>query len=297
MNAHTAPIRIETLVQDAQQGNTESLNKILQEIHQQIYRISLRFLSNPHDAEDACQEIIIRIFSNLNSFRGESQFKTWAYRVAFNTLVSIKNQKKEIDLMSFSDFSEDIHSGMNDHDTSEQDQPDYQRLLQEIRIACTLAMLQCLDDEARMTYILGEIFEMDHSEGAYILSISQENFRKRLSRARSSVIKFMSDNCGLVNENNRCRCSKQVGKCLKKGCINREALLFSRDSESASQFPAALQLIRNLDETQRAAALFRQIPSLVEDEKYKSWITLAVNQVSDINLLQNGRLNESAIPV
>jgi hypothetical protein len=133
-----------------------------------------------------------------------------------------------------------------------------------------------------MTYIVGEIFEMDHTEGAQILNISQDSYRKRLSRARSSVIKFMSDNCGLVNEKNRCRCSKQVGKCLSKGCISRDSLLYSKDGDSPRQFPNALQFIRTLDEAQRAAALYRQIPSLVEDEQYLVWLRTAVVNANQV---------------
>lgn len=280
MNSSEVPVALETLVREAQQGNTASLSRVLVEIRKQIYGISLRFFSTPHDAEDACQEISIRIIKNLHTFKGESQFKTWAYRVACNTLISIKSQMKDDLSMNFEDFADNITDGMNDHDVSEQDQPDYQRLLQEIRVACTLAMLQCLDDDSRLAYIVGEIFEMEHSEGAVILNISPDNYRKRLSRARTSVIKFMSDTCGLVNEQNRCRCSKQVGKCLTKGCINRSNLMYAKDDQNAYEFPQALRLIRTLDETQRAAALFRQLPELEEDEQYLEWLRGAVTSIN-----------------
>lgn len=276
MNSYAAPVGLETIVHNAQNGDAESLNKLILEVHKQIYGIALRFLSTPHDAEDACQEIIIRIIKNLHTFKGESKFRTWAYRVACNTLISIKSQKRDEQVMSFDEFAENIHDGMNDHDVSEQDQPDYQRLLEEIRIACTLAMLQCLDDDARVTYIVGEIFEMDHSEGAQILNISQVNYRKRLSRARSSVIKFMSDNCGLMNEANRCRCRKQVGKCLSKGCISRDNFMYAKEGDTNRQFSEALQFIRTLDEAQRAASLYRQIPLVAEDTQYLEWVRTAV---------------------
>lgn len=280
MTIAAVQIPIEALVLDAQKGDMESLNKVLLEINKQIFGISLRFFSNPHDAEDACQEAIFRIIKNLGSFKGESQFRTWAYRVAVNTLITIKNQKKDDQVMNFEEFAEMVSDGMDDQDVREQEQPDYQRLLQEIRISCTLAMLQCLDDESRMTYIIGEIFEMDHSDGARILNINQDNYRKRLSRARTSVISFMSDTCGLVKEENRCRCSKQVSKCLSRECISRTSMLYSKDGENARQFPEALKFIRTLDEAQRAAALYRQIPSLTEDDQFSDWLRVAVARVN-----------------
>ena len=57
-------------------------------------------------------------------------------------------------------------------------------------------------------------------EGAFILDITPELFRKRLSRGRKSLQKFMHKNCGLVNNANACRCHKQAGGRLKNGLID-----------------------------------------------------------------------------
>lgn len=267
----TPDTNIEVLVLEAQNGNVDSLNRLLPELYKQVYAVALRFLYNPHDAEDACQEIIIRIVKNLSSFKGDSQFRTWSYRVAFNTLISIKSQKKDETRMDFDEFSEGIAYGQSEVDEEEKNQPDFQRLLEEIRIACTLATLQCLDDDSRLVFILGEILEMDHTEASDILSVSHENYRKRLSRARQSVISFMSDNCGLVNEANACRCHKQVNKCLAKGCVSRNQFLYSKNSDSPRQFPEVLRYIRSLSEAQRAAALYRQLPA-TDDGKQLEWL-------------------------
>jgi hypothetical protein len=59
-----------------------------------------------------------------------------------------------------------------------------------------------------MAYALGEIFEVKSSEGAYILEITPQAFRQRLSRARSRVRKFMQKNCGLINEEKTCLCER-----------------------------------------------------------------------------------------
>lgn len=279
---------IEVLVLEAQSGNVDALNRLLPELYKQVYAVALRFLYNPHDAEDACQEIIIRIVKNLSSFKGDSQFRTWSYRVAFNTLISIKSQRKDETRMDFGEFSQGIAYGQSEVDDEEKNQPDFQRLLEEIRIACTLATLQCLDDDSRLVFILGEILEMDHSEASDILSISPENYRKRLSRARQSVISFMSDNCGLVNEANACRCHKQVNKCLAKGCVSRNQFLYSKNSDSPRQFPEVLRYIRSLSEAQRAAALYRQLPA-GDEGKQLEWLQdiIAIERGSSVSIGSN----------
>ncbi len=272
MEIDTNSLQLEAHVQLAQQGNLESLDKIIVEIQQQVYSLSLRFLSSSHDAEDASQEIIMRIIKNLKSFKGDSQFKTWTHRIACNTLISIKRKNKNGRVMSFEEFTENLEDGMDDNDIAEKNNPDYLRLMEEIRVGCTLAMLQCLDDDARMAYIIGEILEIEHAEGAVILEITPDSYRKRLSRARQSIVGHMSNNCGLVNENNRCRCKKQVSKCLEKGCINRNNLEHSIDSSNARSFPQALKLIRSLDETQRSAELFRNSPAELSGQKLRDWL-------------------------
>jgi len=294
----TSDSNIEALVLEAQSGNVDALNSLLPELYKQVYSVALRFLYNPHDAEDACQEIIIRILKNLASFKGDSQFRTWTYRVACNTLISIKSQKKDETRMDFDEFSEGIAYGMSDVNDEDKNQPDFQRLLEEIRIACTLATLQCLDDDSRLVFILGEILEMDHSEASDILNISHENYRKRLSRARQSVISFMADNCGLVNEANACRCHKQVNKCLAKGCISRNQFLYSKNSDSPRQFPEVLSYIRSLSEAQRAAALYRQLP-VADEGKKLDWLQdiIAIDRSTGMTMSRSKSALDSERPV
>lgn len=278
---------LDTLVLDAQSGNQSALNEVLLQLQHKMYSIALRFFSNPHDAEDACQEINIRIVKNIHSFKGESKFTTWVYRLAYNLLISLKNSKKSEGSLTFEQFAEGIYIDINDHDEAEVDQPDYQQLLQEVRVACTLALLQCLDDEARMTYILGEIFEMDHSDGSQVMNISQDNYRKKLSRARSKVNEVTMQHCGLVNESNRCRCRKQVSKSMNMGRLNRNNLVFASDRSHPERFPEVLKMIRDLQESQRTAELLRNVPSEENNEKYINWVHATIASVTHRSSISN----------
>src|SRR5262249_36909959 len=137
-----------------------------------VYRLALRFLWHPQDAEDATQEILVRIITGLAAFRGESSFRTWVYRIACNTLLSLRKKgRMEQRTLSFEEFGEDLVQGLSDEPLADQG-VDQALLLEEVKIGCTLAMLLCLDREHRLAYILGEIVELDHNEAAEVLEIT-----------------------------------------------------------------------------------------------------------------------------
>lgn len=76
-----------------------------------IYNLSLRMLGSPHDAEDASQEIMIKIITQLSTFRKESAFSTWVYRIATNYLKNCKKSMFAQQTLSFEYYAEDIKAG------------------------------------------------------------------------------------------------------------------------------------------------------------------------------------------
>ena len=76
----------EMLVSRAVEGDQEALEQLLTEVQDLVFNLSLRMLGTIQDAEDASQEILIRVMNNLASFRGESAFSTWVFRIAVNHL-------------------------------------------------------------------------------------------------------------------------------------------------------------------------------------------------------------------
>ena len=86
-----------------------------------------------------------------------------------------------------------------------------------------------------MVYILGELFNADHTIGSEILGISKQNFRVRLSRARKDLFNFMSNKCGLVDKSNPCRCYKKVTFAIQNKKIDSRNLLFNKEAYSTFQ--------------------------------------------------------------
>ena len=89
--------------------------------------------------------------------------------------------------------------------------------VEEARISCMHALLIALDRGPRLAFILGVVFDVSSSEKAYILEITPEAFRKRLSRARGLIKDFMSANCDLFKPDNHCSCARSIAWRRERG--------------------------------------------------------------------------------
>ncbi len=218
------------LVRRAQAGNREALEHLITRHQAWIYNIALRMVYLPEDAEDATQEILIKVITKLSTFEGRSRFSTWMYRLVVNHILNLKRGRADAAGWTFSRYGESLDA------TPDMELPDpntvpadLKLLVDEARIGCTTGMLLCLDRKQRLVYVLGEIFGVTDAIGAELLEISRPNFRQKLSRARRDLHSFMQNQCGLVNTANPCRCAKKTQGFAKAGYLNPEKLLFARD--------------------------------------------------------------------
>ena len=218
------------LVRQVQEGNREALEQLITRHQAWIYNIVLRMVYLPQDAEDATQEILVKLITKLSTFAGKSSFRTWLYRIVVNHVLNMKRGRADAAGWTFRRYGDSLDA------TPDLDLPDprsvpadVQLLIDEARIGCTSGMLLCLDREQRLIYILGEIFGLTDAVGADLLEISRENFRQRLARARRDLHNFLDDKCGLVNKTNPCRCAKKTQGFIKAGFVDPRNLLFARE--------------------------------------------------------------------
>src|SRR5262249_16127013 len=83
------------LVAQADNGNREALETLVVRHLRWIYNIVLRMVYHPQDAEDATQEILIKLLTRLATFEGRSSFRTWLYRLVFNHVLNMKRGRGE----------------------------------------------------------------------------------------------------------------------------------------------------------------------------------------------------------
>ena len=212
------------LVSAAQQGDRAALEGVVRSVQDRVHHLAMRMLVDPDDALEASQEILILVVTKLSTFRGDSAFHTWVYRVAANYLVTAKRVRERDHGLNFEMFRSDLEGGLV---PVPEDSGEDVVMLNELRISCTMAMLLCLDLKHRIAYVLGDILELEHGDAAGILGISKPNYRQRLSRARGEVVAFTSKSCGLANETAICSCPRQLPAALASGRVRRGQTAFA----------------------------------------------------------------------
>ena len=217
------------LVARVQAGDREALEALLTRHQPWIYNILVRMLYYPAEAEDATQEVLIKILTKLSTFENRSSFRTWLYRIVVNHALNIRRRGNQPDTISFSEYSRGLDETPDLELPDSSSVPaDVQLLVREAKIGCTSGMLLCLDREQRLVYILGGILAVPDTVGAELLEISRDAFRQKLARARRDLHRFMHGQCGLVNSANPCRCAKKTQGFIRAGYLDPDRLLFAR---------------------------------------------------------------------
>jgi RNA polymerase sigma factor (sigma-70 family) len=203
------------LIEHALSGNKDAMEKLLEGVQDTVFNLSLRMLGTIADAEDASQEILVRVMKNVKSFRKESAFSTWVYRIAVNYLIGCRKSLFAEHPLSFEFYERDIGAGFLNSTPADLMGVEEDILAQELKLSCTNVMLQCFDAQSRCIYILGTMFKIDSKIAADILNTTPENYRQKLSRARRKMGDFLSGCCGLSGTGT-CSCKKRVGYAIKQ---------------------------------------------------------------------------------
>lgn len=248
------------LVEKARGGDRAALESLVRRAKDLVYNLAVRMLGSHADAEDASQEVLIRIVTGLGGFRGDSTFRTWVFRVASNHLLTARKRQAEDKTESFEAMAGYLEAGL----AANLPPLDDAVLVTEAKLACTSKMLLCLDRDQRIAFILGEVLELPSDEAADVLELTPDAFRKRLSRARERMGAFMLARCGLVDAGRPCRCATQAAGAQARGILDPARLSWTR----AATVPeiSGARRIEDLERLERAAAVFRGHPSYVAPE-------------------------------
>ncbi len=207
-------------------GDRDALTLLVQRVQHPLYQLAVQFLGHPQDAQDATQEILIRLVTRLSTFKGQAKFMTWAYTVATRELLRTRKRLVESSVRGAQPFGELLDRGLAARDFTTDD-AEYRLLCAEVRISCTYGMLLCLTRPLRAAYLLGDVLGLPDTDGAEICGITPAAFRQRLSRARRTIRHVIDNRCGLVDQANPCRCGRQIQSSLDLGILNRDQLAFA----------------------------------------------------------------------
>lgn len=169
-----------------QTGDTDAFSILIERYEQKMTRYARKFLYNYNDREDAVQDVFIKAYQNIKSFRTSERFSPWIYRIAHNTFLNVvRTQSRE--KVSF--FDTDQLFGMHLTDTSEETlrEQRYDREILEHHLGQ-------LDVKYREVLVLFYFEEKDYDEIADILHIPKSTVGVRLARARARLKSIMSTN-------------------------------------------------------------------------------------------------------
>src|SRR5438105_10843647 len=125
------------LVAEAQHGNRVALEKLVLRHQAWIYNIAVRMVFEPHDAEEVTQEVLVKVITRLRTFKGQSKFRTWLYRIAANYVLNMKRRNAETQVTTFDAYGAAINR------TPDLDLPDSKSVPVELRLLVEEAKNGC----------------------------------------------------------------------------------------------------------------------------------------------------------
>lgn len=256
-------------VQAARSGDRAALDQVIQSASGPIFNLAIRMLADRSDAEDATQEILIKIITQLGSLREIEAAGAWAYQIACRHLLS-RSRAGRIERLrfSFETFSADLEQGVDIPPPADLTSAETDIALKEVKVGCTLAMLTCLTRSLRLAYILGEILDMTDKEAAAVLGVKPGTFRQQLRRARNAIETFMQVSCGLHSGNASCRCENRLGPALASGRATVDGHLYDLTIENTPTPQELRKHVHKLEKVQRAVSVFRSTPQLTYDTEH-----------------------------
>lgn len=217
------------LIEKALSGDKASLELLIGRHQDYIYNVALTFVGDPNEAADLTQEVLIKVITKLETFKGNSSFRTWMYRIVKNHFLNMKRGRHEINSPTFEEFGNGLDQLPDESLSNYSFEVEEKLLVNEAKISCMKGMLLCLDREQRLIYIIGELFGFPDTVGAPIMEISKQNFRTKLHRAKKQLYNFMNHKCGLINKSNPCRCHRKTAGFIKMGYVDPVGLHFQKD--------------------------------------------------------------------
>ena len=192
ISATIAELAERELVARAQNGDLAAYDEMVRRFQERIYATVYHMTSNHEDANDLTQDTFIKAYRALKSFKGDSSFFTWVYRIAVNKTINFLKQRKNR-----------VHMSLNDMDVNVENNPELVALvsdktprrdagLTELQERLNMAM-QKLSETHRLVVTLHDIQGLSHEEIGKIMDCNTGTVRSRLFYARQQLQAYLSD--------------------------------------------------------------------------------------------------------
>jgi len=260
-------IPVEQRVSDAVAGDAEALDDVVLAIRDDIYGLSIRMLGHPADAEDATQEILIKVLTHLGDFRGEARFRTWYWTIAQRHLLRFRRSRIEQAATSFEALGAMGDAGLGAPPLRGVSETELPVLAEEVKLGCIEAMLCALDRDQRIAFLVHVVFGLPSAEAAEVLEIEPPALRKRVSRARRSLREFMAGRCGLFDADNACRCERQIAVNIQHDLIDPAHLVHMSHRATRPNRRVTPAQLAEIAEAERIGEIYRSSPEYAAPDR------------------------------
>ena len=168
------------LIRECREGNTAAFGVLVSRYQDRLFNTVLRLVTNAEDARDVVQEAFLHAYQSLHSFKGDSLFFTWLYRIAVNTAISMKRKQKPT--LRIQPGGDDKNA-IDPLDSSESNRPGHAIEMAEEERWVHEALAK-LSAEHRAVLVMKDMDGMKYEEMADILGVPVGTIRSRLHRAR-----------------------------------------------------------------------------------------------------------------
>ena len=177
-------------IEKVKKGDADAFGYLVDKHQKLVYNLALKMLVNPEDAEDAAQEAFIKAFRSINSFRGESKFSVWLYKLTNNICLDMLRKKREATVS----LSVEDADGGDDSEIEIADarfSPDEVYEKKEMREALHRGLGE-LDEEFRSVLVLREVSGLSYDEIAQTLDLDPGTVKSRIFRARKKLCTILT---------------------------------------------------------------------------------------------------------
>jgi RNA polymerase sigma-70 factor (ECF subfamily) len=181
-----------TWVQLAKDGDLSAYDELVNRYQERIYSTLYHMTSNHEDANDLAQEAFIKAFKALKSFKGDSSFYTWVYRIAVNRTINFLKQRRNRHHMSLNDADWNVENDPDLVSLISENTPRREANLAELQEKLNEA-LQKLSEVHRMVVVLHDVQGVPHEEISEIMNCNVGTVRSRLFYARQQLQAILSD--------------------------------------------------------------------------------------------------------
>lgn len=186
-------------------GSVADVERVYSDNYEKLYACAYRMIGNHQDTEDVLQDAFIKVYKNIDSFRGESNLYTWIYRIVINESYRFFEQIKKLPLTRITN-----RLGISEREffDSIEYTPDYDDnlIIDEMREKCLQAFLKCMSKNQRVCFLLKTFMNLKNDDIAEVLEITPENVKVTLHRGRKKLQELFAMRCNLIDPEKPCKC-------------------------------------------------------------------------------------------